>query len=380
MYKVCIISTVHIVLDNRIFYREACSLRNAGYEVTLIAVHDKNETLQGINILGLKRLKRSQRPLLWMNVLKKAITTKADIYHIHDPELLFITPLLRLLTRRPIIYDIHESVADFIELKDDLPHWWRVFLAWVFRWLEPGFAYLQTGLIFADDRIAELFKWINHPKTTLFNFPLNSFINSASRREQRLDSNQPIVLYLGGIKRNRGTALMLEAFKQVLETIPQAQLLLVGPFAPLSLEKELRSEIERKLMSGSVRIIGTVPFDQVGTYLAQATIGWIPFPPVPKYQKNIPTKLFEYMSYSIPIVSSDLDSIRQFIENRNNGLLVKADDPSAHANAIIELITDPIFAAFIGQNSRSSVMKHYHWSEEENKLLALYEGLLSGKV
>ncbi len=379
MDKVCIISTVHIALDNRIFYREACSLKNAGYEVTLIAVHERNETLQGIEILGLKRLKRSQRPLLWLNIIKMAIATKANIYHIHDPELLFISPIIRLITGRPTIYDIHESVADFIELKDDLPNLWRVFLAWVFRWLEPALAYLQSGLIFADDRIADSFKWINHPKTTLFNFPLQSFIDAASRSKNKIEPDQPTVLYLGGIKRNRGTALIIEAFKQVLDMVHHAQLLLVGPFAPLSLEKELRTEIDRRLMSGSVRIIGSVPFDQVGTYLEQATIGWIPFPPVPKYQKNIPTKLFEYMAYAIPVVSSDLDSIRQFIENRSNGLLVKADDPAAHAKAIIELMIDPKLAAVIGENGRTSVVEHYRWSEEEIKLLAFYKVLISGK-
>jgi glycosyltransferase involved in cell wall biosynthesis len=379
MNKVCIISTVHIALDNRIFYREACSLKNAGYEVYLIAVHDKNETLQGIKILPLNRLKRSQRPFLWLTVLKMAIDTKADIYHIHDPELLFISPLIHLLTGRPIIYDIHESIADFIELKDDLPNWWRKLLSWIFRWLEPALAFLQSGLIFADDQIAHSFQWINHPKTTLFNFPLQSFITNASQTVIKPDPNQPTVLYLGGIKRNRGTSLMLEAFKHVIEVIPRAQLLLVGPFAPESLENELRSEIDSIKMSRSIAIIGPIPFDQVGTYLEKATIGWIPLPPVPKYQKNIPTKLFEYMAYAIPVVSSDLFPVQQFIENRKTGLLVKADDPAAHARAIIELMTNPNLAADLGKNAQASVMEQYSWTEEENKLVAFYRAVISGE-
>ena len=376
MDKVCIISTVHIALDNRIFYREACSLQNGGYEVTLIAVHDKKENLNGIEILPVRRLKRSQRPLLWMKVIKMAIATKADIYHIHDPELLFITPVIRLLTGRPIIYDVHESVADFIELKDDLPNWLRSFLVWLFRWLEPFMASFQSGLIFADDQIAKTFQWINRPKATLFNFPLQSFIDKASRIARNPNPSKLSILYLGGIKRNRGTALILKAFEQVLSAIPSAHLLLVGPFAPESFEKEFRSEIDRRMMTGSIHVIGSVPFDQVGTYLAQATIGWIPFPPVPKYQKNIPTKLFEYMAYALPIVSSDLYSIQQFIDNRENGFLVKADDPTAHAGAIIELLTHPDLAAVLGKNAQVSVTEHYHWSEQEKKLLALYELVL----
>ena len=38
--KVAILSSVHLALDNRVFYREARTLARAGYDVTLIAVHD----------------------------------------------------------------------------------------------------------------------------------------------------------------------------------------------------------------------------------------------------------------------------------------------------------------------------------------------------
>jgi glycosyltransferase involved in cell wall biosynthesis len=377
MEKVCIISTVHIALDNRIFYREACSLKDAGYEVFLIAVHDKKETIQGIDIHPLKRLKRSKRPYLWLTVIKTAIAIKADIYHFHDPELLFISPVIRLLTRRPTIYDIHESVADFIELKDDLPYWWRKFLSWLFHWLEPALAFLQSGLIFADDEISRSFRWINHPKTTLFNFPLKSFIVAAALTTKNADPDKPIVLYLGGIKRNRGTELMVMTFKQVLERFPHAKLLLVGPFSPESLENELRTEIDLLGMNGSIIITGPIPFDQVGSFLAKATIGWIPFPPVPKYQKNIPTKLFEYMAYSLPVVSSDLFPVQKFVINGKTGLLVQADDPSAHAKAIIELLLNPDLATNLGKNAQVSVKEHYSWTEEENKLLALYSTVIS---
>ena len=80
---------------------------------------------------------------------------------------------------------------------------------------------------------------------------------------------------------------MLDAFKIVVDEIPKAQLYLVGPFAPESLEFEMRSEIEFRNLSNSVTITGPVPFTNVHDYLSQASIGWIPFPPVSKYQKKI---------------------------------------------------------------------------------------------
>jgi glycosyltransferase involved in cell wall biosynthesis len=376
MNKVCIISTVHNALDNRIFYREACSLIQAGYKVTLIAVHDRSETVQGIRIIPLKRVKRSHRPFLWWKVIRSALSTKADIFHIHDPELLFISPLLRLFSGRPVVYDIHESVADFIELKDDIPALIKFFFSWTFRWLEPTCAYLQSGLIFADNQIALSFLKVHRPKVTLFNYPLQSFINKAAQSQKNYTSNSPIVLYLGGLKRNRGTTLMLDAFRIVLDEIPRARLYLVGPFAPESLADKLRSEIEIRNLTKSVTITGAIPYNCVHNYLSQASIGWIPFPPVAKYQKNIPTKLFEYMAYAIPVVSSNLTSVQPFIEHRKNGFLVKADNASAHARAIIELLSDSSLSEAIGKNGQISVTEYYCWTDMEKNLIYFYQQLL----
>jgi glycosyltransferase involved in cell wall biosynthesis len=377
MVTVCIISTVHNALDNRIFYREACSLQNSGYSVYILAIHDREETKAGIRILPIKRVARLKRPLVWLKVLKKGLSIKADIYHIHDPELLFISPLLRLFGGHPVVYDIHESVADFFEIKDDLPRITRSFFAWLFRWLEPALASIQNGLIFADEQIASSFNWIKRPKVTLHNFPSQSFLLAASQVKNNSRDEHPSILYLGGIKRNRGTPLMIEAFARVFKVNPHAHLYLVGPFVPPPLETEMRTEFDRRGMIHAVTITGAVPFEQVGDYLAQATVGWIPFPPVPKYQKNIPTKLFEYMAYAVPVVSSDLKSTRQFIENGKNGILVMADNPEAHAKAIIEMISNREKAAELGRNGQASVFEHYRWSEEEKKLLWLYEKVLS---
>jgi glycosyltransferase involved in cell wall biosynthesis len=377
MSKVCIFSCVHNALDNRIFYREARSLHKAGYEVVLFAVYPHEEFRDGIHILPVPRLPRWRRPQLWFSLARRVIETKSDIYHFHDPELLFISPWIRKKTNRPTIYDIHEALADFIEIKDDIPTKARIILAWLFRWLEPQLARLQSGLIFADDQIAQSFQEISLPKTTLFNFPDSEFIDNALRATRNIKQRPPIVLYLGGLKRNRGSQLMLEAFKMVLQEIPQARLILVGPFAPATLEREVRASITRLDMQNNVTLIGEVPFERVSNYLTEAAIGWIPFLPVPKYQKNIPTKLFEYMAYALPVVSSNLQSVQPFIHHGENGYLVTADDPSAHAHAIKEILKNSQKAYDMGRNGQNMVCQNFRWEKMEERLLNLYRPILT---
>ena len=123
--------------------------------------------------------------------------------------------------------------------------------AWVFGWLEPLLARLQSGLIFADDQIAQDFAAIDVPKTTLFNFPSVEFVRGAtltpalSRGERARRKRSPIVLYLGGMERNRGSELMVDAFARVLREMPAARLLVVGHFMPSELEEEILAHAAR---------------------------------------------------------------------------------------------------------------------------------------
>ena len=377
MQKVCILSSVHAALDNRVFYREARSLQRAGYDVTLIAVHDQDEVKDGVTIVALPCVPRWQRPRLWFTLLHRARATRADIYHFHDPELLLVTPWLRWLTRKPTVYDVHEVYADFFQVKDYMPAWLRYPVAWVFRWLEPLLARFQSGLVFADDEIASTFQHTQRPKTTLFNYPGRFMIERAAITTQDFQPRQPIILHLGGHERNRGTQLMIEAFDQVLQVMPEARLLLVGHFAPSDLEREVKADISARGIEHAVTIIGRVPFEQVDDYLKQAAVGWVAWQPVPKNQKNIPTKLFEYMAYGVPIVSSDLASTRPFVRNGENGYRVTADDPAAHAQAIVCLLGQPEAAAEMGRRGQELVCKRYNWDTMEKRLLILYEKLLA---
>jgi glycosyltransferase involved in cell wall biosynthesis len=374
--KVCILSSVHIALDNRVFYREAHSLLSAGYDVTLIAVHPQDEIKDGIQIIGLPRVSRWQRPLLWRKIYRLARQSGADIFHFHDPELLPLGAWLKRRSGKPVIYDIHEAYPDFIELKDYLPTWFRQPLAAMFRIAEPKLASLQSGIIFADDATAVDFAQVDLPKVTLFNFPGQQFVRTAVATDNNYDNRPLHVLYLGGMERNRGVEFMVEAFSLLFSAIPTAKLWLVGHFMPPDLEHAVRQAVIRNGLEQAVIITGRVDFEQIGQYLRQARVGWVPWQAVAKNQKNIPTKLFEYMAYALPIVGSDLHSIRPFLKDGDNGYLVSSTNPADHAAAIINLLNNPQTAAAMGLRGQMRVHQQYNWAMMEERLLSFYDAML----
>ena len=96
--KICHVTSVHPADDIRIFHKECGSLSNAGYEVYLVAPEILNHIRNGIQIIGVlnKPVSRLQRILFYTKrVYKNALWVNADIYHLHDPELLLYALLLK---------------------------------------------------------------------------------------------------------------------------------------------------------------------------------------------------------------------------------------------------------------------------------------------
>ncbi|MEZ4519008.1 MAG: hypothetical protein R3C44_20025 [Chloroflexota bacterium] len=132
--RVTILSSVHLALDNRVFYREARTLARAGYDVT-DAVHDRYE-VRWNHHPAVAASSCWQRPILWRQLLNQAVETQADM-SLSRPELLLVSPFLRRRTGRPTIYDIHEVYPEFVEIKDYFPSWSRRPLAQAVRIVEP---------------------------------------------------------------------------------------------------------------------------------------------------------------------------------------------------------------------------------------------------
>ena len=141
--KVCILTSVHTPFDTRIFHKQAKSLLKAGYDVTLIAQHDKDEVVDEVKILALSKPRnRLWRMLGTWRIFKLAYRQKADVYHFHDPELLPMGLFLKLLKKGKVIYDVHEDYPKAILTKSWLPSMVRRPVSSVFTFLEKS---VQAG-------------------------------------------------------------------------------------------------------------------------------------------------------------------------------------------------------------------------------------------
>jgi glycosyltransferase involved in cell wall biosynthesis len=367
--KVCVLTSVNSPYDVRIFHKEARTLARAGYEVVILAPHEvAEEIVDGIRVVGLPKYRRRIGRLLnWPRFLLRGLRERADIYHFHNPDLLFVGVGLRLLTGKPVIYDCHENFADEIRYKEWIPGALRPGVAFLFSIAEPLLARAMSAVVGVEVTQAQRL-----PKVTLVqNFPDLSFFPPAegTRVASRL-------IHVGLLSPARGAFLLLDVVALLREQGVDVEMYLPGSFDSQDTKAQMENRLKEEGLASAVHILGQLPYEQVNRYLASAAVALIPYQLTAPTLKAVPGKMFEYMAVGLPFVAGDMGAIRRFAGDLDCGILVPPESPAAYAQAITDLLRHPDRARRMGEAGRRAVWERYNWEPEGRRLLALYESLL----
>jgi glycosyltransferase involved in cell wall biosynthesis len=380
MARVCVITSVHRAFDQRIFHKECVSLAQAGYDVTLLAPVDSAEEVgHGVRVLGLPRSSsRWARPALWWRILWQAVGMRPDVFHVHDPELLLVVPLLRLALGRSvvIIYDVHEYFVDSMAHKVWIPPRMRRAAAWLAQSMERMLGRVVDGLVFVVEEQAALYTGWRALQAVVHNYPkVETFADPAPLPD--FPAHRFRLIYIGSLYARRGLMVMLEALARLVPYAPETLLILGGAFESEDFRRQVEAFVADRGLSHHVVLVGWIDHSRLKDYLASADLAWLPGLRVKQYQRrSISTKLLECMLMGLPIVSSDHPHRREFIDEASCGFSVAADDPAAHAEAILWLYHNPDERRAMGARGRQRVLDKYTWRTEASTLLAFYERLL----
>jgi len=369
-YRVAHLASVHRRDDVRIFRKQCGSLAANGYDVTLVVADGRgDEVSEGVAIVDagrlpgrLNRMFRTSR-----RVYGKAVSLDADLYHLHEPELLPVGLKLKRSGKK-VVFDSHEDVPTQMLAKPYLGLVSRRALAAAYARFERYACRRLDGIVAATPFIRDRFLEI-HPRTLdIGNFPAIGELDAGRPWEEKREE----VCYVGGISAHRGIREVVRALG-LMET--GARLNLAGVFSEPGVEAEVKAYPEWK----RVNELGFLGRDGVRSAMGRSVAGLVTLFPLPNYVDAQPIKMFEYMSAGIPVIASDFPLWREIVEGNDCGLLVDPLDPKSIAAAIDRLVKDPALARRMGENGRSAVMKRYNWSIEERKLLDFYENVLSGR-
>jgi len=374
--KICIFTTVHRPFDVRVFHRQARTLAEAGYDVVLLAHADfARERRHNVLIKGIPR--PSNRFFRLLSIFKFAhqcLKERADVYHFHDLELLPVGVFLKWFTGRPVIYDCHENYPEAAYERAWYPDWLKPIIAKMISVVEPFLARRLDYVVCVVPDQQERFERHSCRTTLIRNLPRLEIFDEAYRINKiKLDR----IIYVGGLTIVRGAKVLVDIMANLKKTHPHVKLLCLGPFNEPAVETEVKAYIKQKQVDDVIEHIPFVPHEKVPGYIVQSKIGLIPWQPNQQMLRMVfPNKVFEYMACGLPVVASDLPSLRYIFDRSQSGIIVQANNASEHARAIRELLNDEEESSRLGQNGRNFVFVNFNWNIEAPKLLYIYENLL----
>jgi glycosyltransferase involved in cell wall biosynthesis len=362
------LTSVHTRYDTRIFIKICSSLCSCGYNVSLIVADGLgDELINNIHIIdvGLNKGGRFSRMLKTSKLLyDKALKLDADVYHLHDPELIPVGLKLKRKGKK-VIFDAHEDLPKQLLTKHYLNRVTKNVLSKAFTIYERMVCSKFDGVISATPFIRDKFLKINPNTVDVNNYPvLSEFINPIDW-SKKFDE----AVYVGGITKVRGIVEIVSS----LEYTGDVRLNLAGVFG----EEMTELEVKKNHYWSKVNEFGFLNRAEVSKLLARSKVGLVTLHPVVNYLDALPVKMFEYMAAGIPVISSNFPLWREIVESNKCGLCVDPMNPQEIAEAVVYLIDHPTEAEKMGRRGRQSVEEKYNWVIEEEKLFKLYKELLT---
>lgn len=358
--SVVLLSSAHPWTDNRIHYREAATLARAGYRVTLVAVDAESSAIPaaGVEVRRIKRRSRLARFTLGtLDALRCALSTDATIYHLHDPELIPLIPMLRIL-RKTVIYDAHEDLPSQVKDKHYIPRQLMGAATGAANVL-VRMSGLANTVIVATEKIGE-----KYPVRTSIvrNYPP---LREADRNPLPPADRQAAAVYVGALSDSRGVPEMVSA----ADSFPEGWPLIIAGHSSTSSYREQLSSVR-----GWERVVdhGVVSPEAARDLMLSARVGLVTLQRTTAYVDSLPTKMFEYMSAGIPVIASDFPLWRRIIEKYDCGLLVDETDPVSISAAVHRYAQDPELLNRHGENARLAAESSLNWDSQGKVLISVY--------
>ncbi|MGN1323688.1 MAG: glycosyltransferase [Bacilli bacterium] len=168
------------------------------------------------------------------------------------------------------------------------------------------------------------------------------------------------LIYVGGISNRYGVHLLLDS----LNIINKKQYI---PLILVCREKEVKNIPSEYINVKWLRIVHASGQDQLISLYRQAKMALIPILPNEYNNFAVPVKLYEYMSYNLPIVSTNLTEVSKVIKKYDIGL-VCTDDANEFAKSILTLYNDKNLLKKFSDNAKNALLLENLWLHRVSKI------------
>ncbi|MEV6413399.1 glycosyltransferase [Kribbella sp. NPDC051718] len=338
------------------------------------------------------RVAKMERPVSWREVVPEAWDYEQifgqvldelapDVLHAHDMHLVGVAARAKARAKLrgrdlKVVYDAHEYVPGLAQYGHRTPRW-------IAAWADHETKYLGAAdrVITVSSAIAQRLKEENnldHLPQIILNtpdIPREIELSQDIRTVTGLPAETPLLVYSGGITPVRG----VETAVRAMPNMPDVHLAVVAvPSPDQPAVAVLRKLAIRLGVEDRMHYLSPVAPHEVTAFLSTADAGIIPMLRAPNHEMAMPNKLFEYSLGGLPVLVSDMASMKGFVAEFGIGESFEAGNPEdlaekaklllSHTNKYRERLASPTFK------------QEAAWSGQADKLRVLYGELLGREL
>lgn len=371
--KIVFLNTGHYSLDERVFYHQAKSLANKGFEILIISTKENlTDCIDNINIKSYSDEGFSNKEKI-ANIVAALNVFLPDIVICDTPTAVIAASIFSRKYKTKIIYDITEWYPSKKNFRDEHRiKKLRKFIILVFFNILAGFR--TNSFIFGEYYKSLPFRLLFFWKQYVFlpyypdlnyikNYPLNKIENEIS------------LLYSGIINTEKGIDAFFNAVDIVSKKKPNLHinLQIIGVFPTIEDQNNFKNKSAFLASNVSIIIQEKLAFQNFCSVIGKTDIF---FDLRVKDLENtfcLPIKLFYYLACGRPVIYSNLRSIRNKVQQFNFGYLCDPSDSKMIASHIINYIENPDIYLQHASNAFNISRKKYNWKIIEKDFIFFIE-------
>jgi len=393
--------TIGMVVDNEFYgdprvYNEAKILVQAGYCVKILCLnfgkYPEREIVDGIELVRVPIVKKTKKRLsalilslpfyrwFWRKTISEfIISEKIDVLHAHD--LYMARSAKEGIGNKsvPLVLDLHENYPAAIMIYNWAIRFPARLIVRPWRWKQFEGRYLQMA-----DKIISVSPELK--KDILIRFPaikeqdmvvypnvpdLDELLAYPVDQKIIDKKGRFLVFYFGAIAERRGIFTGFEALKLLLKKYPSITFLMIGP---IDNADKARFEQYMKDPVLSEHVIH-YPWKDISLLPSYITISDVCMSPAVKNTQNesgIGNKIFQYMLFERPVITSDCRPTQEMVEREECGLVFANENAADLASKIEILFNDPALMKAMGAKGRQAALTKYHVGAFRKNLEGLY--------
>lgn len=364
---ILIASVLKPVDDTRAFGKLGVTLEKHGYEVHLVGRSGSAPTSPNITCHSLGSFSRMswRRVFAPLQVLVKILQVKPEVLIVTTHELLIVAVINRIIFGRLFIYDIQENYAANIRFGDGFPTGLRGLIAGWVRLKERLAARLAAGFWLAEKCYLSELNFL--PASRVWVVENKAKKPSQLPARKQMNPSTLSLLFTGTLSGSTGLWSALDLARSLRQVSPELTLHLAGYCARKSELDQLREELKRQdyiTLEGGDTL---VPHSRVLELIGQKDMGLVLNPVSTVNEHRIPTKLYEYVAYRLPILVMQHRPWVEFVHLHQAGVAIDLRYPDP----------EKLIAALIGQSFYGQEPTGVFWEEEEAKVIEALRRVLA---